>query len=210
MKAMSGGATGARPGGVVTRLPLQPKSYTNVRVSCDGARLALGSDDGKEAIIWIHDLAGSSEPRRLTLQGQNRFPIWSPDGVRIAFQSDREKDLAIFAQRADGTGPIERLTKPGQGDDTYRNNGAGEMLVYSAADYEDFQVERPDMPPSMEADLEPVVRLLAGNRWPWRLHATYNETLTRALNVLSRRRTSCGKMRMGTWPTTVSSSLQRS
>ena len=35
------------------------------------------------------------------------------------------------------------------------------MLVYSAADFEDFQVERPDMPPSMEADLEPVVRLLA-------------------------------------------------
>src|SRR5712671_4393960 len=32
--------------------------------------------------------------------------------------------------------------KPGQGDDTYRNNGAGEMLVYSAADYEDFQDER--------------------------------------------------------------------
>jgi predicted amidohydrolase YtcJ len=62
--------------------------------------------------------------------------------------------------------------QPGQGDDTYRNNGGGEMLVYSAADYEDFQVERPDMPPSMEVDLEPVIRLLATNRWPWRLHAT--------------------------------------
>ena len=44
--------------------------------------------------------------------------------------------------------------RPGQGDDTYRNNGAGEMLVYSAADYGDFQVERPDMPPNMEAELE--------------------------------------------------------
>ncbi|RYD42949.1 MAG: amidohydrolase, partial [Sphingomonadales bacterium] len=48
--------------------------------------------------------------------------------------------------------------KPGDGDDTYRHNGAGEMLVYSAADFEDFRVERPDMPASMEADLEPVVR----------------------------------------------------
>src|SRR6266705_1557812 len=70
-----------------------------------------------------------------------------------------------------------KQVRPGQGDDTYRNNGAGEMLVYSAADYEDFQVERPDMPPSMESDLEPVIRLLAENRWPWRLHATYNETI---------------------------------
>ena len=60
------------------------------------------------------------------------------------------------------------------------------MLVYSAADFEDFQVERPDMPPKMEADLEQVVRLLANNRWPWRLHATYNETITRALDVFEK------------------------
>jgi predicted amidohydrolase YtcJ len=42
------------------------------------------------------------------------------------------------------------------------------------------------MPPSMEAELEPVIRLLATNRWPWRLHATYNETITRALNVFEK------------------------
>ena len=79
-----------------------------------------------------------------------------------------------------------KQVKPGQGDDLYRHNGAGEMLVYSAADYEDFQFERPDMPPNMETDLEPVVRLLAENRWPWRLHATYNETITRALDVFEK------------------------
>jgi predicted amidohydrolase YtcJ len=76
--------------------------------------------------------------------------------------------------------------KPGQGDDLYRHNGAGEMLVYTAADFEDFRVERPDMPRSMENDMEPVVRLLAENRWPWRLHATYNETITRALDVFEK------------------------
>lgn len=76
--------------------------------------------------------------------------------------------------------------KPGDGDDTYRHNGAGEMLVYSAADFEDFRVERPDMPTSMEADLENVVRLLAERRWPWRLHATYDQTISRALDVFER------------------------
>ena len=35
----------------------------------------------------------------------------------------------------------------------------------------------------MEQDLDAVVRLLARNRWPFRLHATYNESITRALNV---------------------------
>src|SRR5262245_2391246 len=70
-----------------------------------------------------------------------------------------------------------------QGDDYFRLNGAGEMLVFSAADFEDFRVERPDMPPEMEGELEAVVRILAQNRWPWRLHATYDETISRALDV---------------------------
>lgn len=73
-----------------------------------------------------------------------------------------------------------------QGDDYFRHNGAGEMLVYSAADFEDFRVERPDMPPEMEGELEEVVRVLAENKWPWRLHATYDETITRALDVFEK------------------------
>jgi predicted amidohydrolase YtcJ len=76
-----------------------------------------------------------------------------------------------------------RMTKPGAGDDFYRVNGAGEMLVYSAADFEDFLEPRPEMPGSMEAELKSVVRHLAESRWPFRLHTTYEETITRALNV---------------------------
>lgn len=102
--------------------------------------------------------------------------------LRIAYNLFTQKpkqELADFAGWA-------RQVKPGQGDDLYRHNGAGEMLVYSAADFEDFKVERPEMPPSMEGDLEPVVRLLAENRWPWRLHATYDETVSRALDVFEK------------------------
>lgn len=99
--------------------------------------------------------------------------------VRIAynlFTQRPKEELADFARWSE-------QVKPGQGDDLYRHNGAGEMLVYSAADFEDFRVERPDMPPTMERDLEHVVRLLAEQRWPWRLHATYDETISRALDV---------------------------
>jgi predicted amidohydrolase YtcJ len=73
-----------------------------------------------------------------------------------------------------------------QGDDYFRHNGGGEMLVFSAADFEDFRQTRPDMPPEMEGELEEVVRILAGNRWPWRLHATYEETISRALDVFEK------------------------
>jgi len=76
-----------------------------------------------------------------------------------------------------------KMTKPGEGDDCFRVNGAGEMLVFSAADFEDFLQPRPDMTPVMESELKAVVRHLAENRWPFRLHATYDQTIERALNV---------------------------
>ncbi len=76
-----------------------------------------------------------------------------------------------------------KTTKPGEGDDFYRMNGAGEMLVYSAADFEDFLEPRPDLPPTLEGELEDVVTLLASNKWPFRLHATYDESIDRFLNV---------------------------
>src|ERR1700719_4642747 len=79
-----------------------------------------------------------------------------------------------------------KTSKYKQGDDYFRHNGAGEMLVFSAADFEDFRQPRPDMPPEMESELEAVVRILAENRWPWRLHATYDETISRALDVFER------------------------
>jgi predicted amidohydrolase YtcJ len=119
-----------------------------------------------------------------------------PDDYRIIEQLHAEGRLTLrisynlFTQKpkeelADFAG-WSRQVKPGQGDDTYRHNGAGEMLVYSAADFEDFRVARPEMPPNMEADLEPVIRLLVENRWPWRLHATYDQTISRALDVFER------------------------
>ncbi|HEY5913976.1 MAG TPA: amidohydrolase, partial [Verrucomicrobiae bacterium] len=76
-----------------------------------------------------------------------------------------------------------KLTAPGKGDDFYRCNGAGEMLVYSAADFEDFLEPRPDLPSNLEKDLKEVVSLLAANKWPFRIHATYDESISRMLNV---------------------------
>jgi predicted amidohydrolase YtcJ len=102
--------------------------------------------------------------------------------LRIAYnlftqrpQKERE-DFAAWAAN----------TRLYQGDEFLRLNGAGEMLVYSAADFEDFKVARPDMPAKMEADLEGVVGLLARNKWAFRLHATYDETISRALDVFER------------------------
>jgi hypothetical protein len=42
------------------------------------------------------------------------------------------------------------------------------------------------MPPEMENELEDVVRILVQNKWPWRMHATYDETISRALDVFEK------------------------
>src|SRR5262245_12415528 len=75
------------------------------------------------------------------------------------------------------------MTRPGEGSDFYRMNGAGEMLTFSAADFEDFLEPRPDLPAALEQELTEVVRLLAAHRWPFRLHATYDESIGRFLDV---------------------------
>src|ERR1700731_4019434 len=141
---------------------------------------------------------------RLFFRELNRFGITSaidagggfqnyPDDYGVVNELHRNGELSIrlaynlFTQRpkqelADFQS-WTKMTKAGDGDDFYRVNGAGEMLVFSAADFEDFLVPRPDMLPVMESELKAVIRHLVENRWPFRIHTTYNETIERALNV---------------------------
>ena len=102
--------------------------------------------------------------------------------VRIAYNLFTQRPKQEFEDFESWTGSVDLY----QGDDMYRHNGAGEMLVFSAADFEDFLQPRPDLPENMEAELERVVRLLVEKRWPFRLHATYNESISRFLNVFEK------------------------
>lgn len=77
-------------------------------------------------------------------------------------------------------------TRPGAGDAMLAVIGAGENLVWSAGDFENFLEPRPELGAAMEPALERIVRLLAERRWPWRIHATYDESITRFLDVFER------------------------
>lgn len=102
--------------------------------------------------------------------------------VRIAYNLFTQKPKEELADFRHWTGSVQY----GQGTDFFRHNGAGEMLVFSAADFEDFLEPRPDLAPDMETELEPVVRHLVEQRWPFRLHATYDESISRMLDVFER------------------------
>lgn len=64
--------------------------------------------------------------------------------------------------------------------------GGGENLVASAADFENFLEPRIVLSDKMEAELEPIIRLFVQNRWPFRLHATYGESIDRMLTVFEK------------------------
>jgi hypothetical protein len=65
----------------------------------------------------------------------------------------------------------------------YVFEGAGEVLVWTAADFEDFMAPRPELSPQMERQLAEVTRLIARKQWPIRQHATYDESISRILDV---------------------------
>lgn len=119
-----------------------------------------------------------------------------PEDYGVVQQLARDGELtlrigySLFAQKpgaelADYTRWIG-MTAPGAGNDLLRVAGAGENLVWSAADFENFLQPRPDLRPTMEGELEAVIRALVSARWPFRIHATYEETLVRFLDVFER------------------------
>lgn len=102
--------------------------------------------------------------------------------VRIAYN--------LFAQNAgkelEDYQKWTEMTFPGDGDSLFMMNGAGENLTWSAGDFEDFYEPRPDLPENMEGELEAIVEHLADKKWPFRIHATYDESISRLLNVFER------------------------
>ncbi len=83
------------------------------------------------------------------------------------------------------------LTKPKKNEhllyaNGFSSEGGGENLVWSAADFENFLEPRPNLPAQMESELAPVVSLLVKNRWPFRIHATYGESIDRDLAVIEK------------------------
>jgi predicted amidohydrolase YtcJ len=64
--------------------------------------------------------------------------------------------------------------------------GAGEWVLWKASDFENFRAPRPTQDANTEAALEPVVALFVKNRWPFRIHATYDESISRLLDVIEK------------------------
>jgi serine/threonine-protein kinase len=90
-------------------LPAPPHAYANPRVSPDGRQVALDIAEAGKQDIWLYDLLRDTLTR-LTFEGSNAFPIWTPDGKRVAYRSQGAGGYNISWRPADGSGAEERLT----------------------------------------------------------------------------------------------------
>ncbi|MBX3442176.1 MAG: amidohydrolase [Planctomyces sp.] len=189
------------PGGLIAR---DRKGNPTGLLIAEPSALILYSTIANAPTLSFADQLNST---RHYLRELNRFGVTSvsdaggggqnyPQDYAVAKKLDDEGQLTVriayslFAQKpgqelADYTRWLD-MTKPGEGSDLLRVNGAGENLVWSAADFENFLQPRPDLRPVMEQELEAVVHTLAEARWPWRIHATYDESIGRFLDIFER------------------------
>ena len=88
----------------------EKRDYAGPRISPDGKQVAATVFGENEPDVWIYDLEGDSF-RRLTFEGRNGVPTWSPDGKWIVYQSTREDGRALYRQVADGSGSPQQITE---------------------------------------------------------------------------------------------------
>ena len=96
-------------------VPAPVRYYSQPSLSPDGGRVAVairdnGVDPRSGNDIWIYDFARGTLTR-VTHEGSNSFPVWTPDGRRITFQSAAKGKPGIYWVPADGSAPPELLTE---------------------------------------------------------------------------------------------------
>jgi hypothetical protein len=87
-------------------LPAGP--FMQPRLSPDGRRLAVATF-GRNMDIWVFEIERGTLTR-LTTEGRNGTPVWTPDGTRVAYRSGLVGPENLFWRPADGGGVAERLT----------------------------------------------------------------------------------------------------
>lgn len=93
--------------GTAQPLRVPVRDYAIPRLSPDGGRLAITIFENKPD-IWVYDVRRETLTR-LTFEGYNWNPVWTPDGTRVTFTSYNNGSSHLFLKPADGSGAEEEL-----------------------------------------------------------------------------------------------------
>ena len=136
----SGAVIGTRPTTLVwvdrqgntTPLNTELRDHLRPRLSPDGTRVTvdIDSDDGRD--IWVAGLERGTVSR-LTVEGENQAPIWTPDGTRVVFASTRSGSdgIDIYWAPADRSGDSEPLLTREFRQYPYSWSSDGRLLAFS-------------------------------------------------------------------------------
>jgi serine/threonine-protein kinase len=109
--------------GNITPTQMPTQCYSSFQLSPDGKRVAIGVGNATDD-IWIYDVDRGTF-FRLTMDGHNMAPVWSPDGKRIAYASNRGQSFGIYMKAADGSGVEEKVidSENNQGPESWSPDG---------------------------------------------------------------------------------------
>jgi len=106
-----------------------PGVYFTPRFSPDGKRLAFAVGSGNGSNLWVKDLDRDAPLRLSFLDGENRWPVWTPDSKNIVFKSVGSKP-GLYWIRADGAGEVQRLTDGKLDESPYSISPDGKRLAF--------------------------------------------------------------------------------
>ena len=121
--------------GLATPLIEDRQAYSRPRLSPDGQRVAVAIQSSLNQDIWIYDI-GRGTRMRLTVEGINDSPVWTPDGTRVTFNSTRDGPRELYWKPADGSGQAELLLNTNSGNRLMPTSWSsdGEMLAFYSPD----------------------------------------------------------------------------
>jgi serine/threonine-protein kinase len=127
-----------REGQLEPAVPEKQNYISNqLALSPDGQRLAVVIDSDNYWNLWIYYLQ-ERRWRRLNVQGDSGFPVWSPTGDRIAFHSNRDGPFNLYVMPVDSEGVQKRLTNTNNMQWSWSWSPDGRFLAY--------QEQNPDAP----------------------------------------------------------------
>ena len=90
-------------------LGVPPRPYRHARLSPDGQRVAVWTQEGLDgAHVHVYDMA-RDVMTQITQTGLNLVPVWTPDGTRVVFGSNRNERRGLYWKAVEGSGPAELL-----------------------------------------------------------------------------------------------------
>jgi Tol biopolymer transport system component len=113
--------------GVEKEFGLPSKRYGQFRLSPDGATLALSVQDQTRSDIWTYDIQRKTLSR-LTDNGHNLAPVWSPDGKKLIHVSLKSGVASLVETTPSGTHPRVIATIPGMMTPTWTADGKGVLV----------------------------------------------------------------------------------